>query len=85
MSRFGVAKFLKKYEETGTITRKPGSGRPSKVTEEIKSIVVEQMKEDDETTAYQLHSLLISKGYNINDFTLPANLGWTFRGVHTAN
>ena len=36
MSRFGVAKFLKHYEEMGTISRKPGSGRPPKVTEEIK-------------------------------------------------
>ena len=57
MSRFGVAKFLKTYEETGMITRKPGSGRPSKVTGESKSIVDMQVKEDDETTAYQLHSL----------------------------
>ena len=32
LSRFGVAKFLKHYEENGTITKKPGSGRPSKVT-----------------------------------------------------
>ena len=44
LSRFGVAKFLKHYEETGTIKRKPGSGRPSKVSSEIKSIVDEQMK-----------------------------------------
>ena len=83
LSRFGVAKFLKHYEETGTIKRKPGSGQPSKVSSEIKSIVDEQMNKDDETTAFQLHSLLVSKGYNISLKTIlrcRASLGWTFRG-----
>ena len=50
-SRVGVAKFIKKFEETGTITRCVGSGRPSKVTAEIKQIVEDQMRLDDETTA----------------------------------
>ena len=83
MSRFGVAKFLKHYKENGSITRKPGSGRPSKITMEIKQIVEEQMKKDDETTAYQLHSLLVAKGYNISLNTIlrcRTSLGWTFRG-----
>ena len=31
-SRVGIAKFLKKYTETGSIGRRPGSGRPTKVT-----------------------------------------------------
>ena len=44
-SRVGVAKFLRKYKETGCISRTTGSGRPSKITEETK------MREDDETTA----------------------------------
>ena len=52
MSQFGVTKFLKHYEEMGTISRKPGSGRPSKVMDEIKLLIDEQMKKDDETTAY---------------------------------
>ena len=38
-SRVGIDKFLKKFRETATIARTPGSGRPSKVTEEIKSLV----------------------------------------------
>ena len=54
-SRVGVAKFLKVYEATGWIARQPGSGRPSKITVEIKDKVEEQMRLDDETTAYQLH------------------------------
>ena len=54
-SRRGIAKFLKKYKDSGTIARHPGCGRPSRVTDEIKKIVEEQMRADDETTAHQLH------------------------------
>ena len=46
---------------TGRISRKPGSGRPSKVTDEIKKIVDDQMEKDDETSTVQLHSLLLNK------------------------
>ena len=59
-SRIGIAKFLKKYKETGCIGRS-GSGRPSKFTAEIKAIVNEQMRKDNETTAMQLHVLLVSR------------------------
>ena len=82
-SRRGIGKFLQKYLETGTIGRRPGSGRPTKITVEIKAIVEEQMRADDETTAVQLHILLKSKGYNISLRTIlrcRTSLGWTFRG-----
>ena len=91
-SRWGVAKFLKRFREDGTILRHVGSGRPSKVTAEIrpskvtaeiKAIVEEQMRLDDETTAFQLHRLLTEKGYNLTRRTVlrcRTELGWTFRG-----
>ena len=82
-SRCGIAKFLKVYRATGSIARQPGSGRPTKITVEIKRIVEEQMKLDDETTAHQLHRLLIDKGYSISLRTIlrcRTALGWTFRG-----
>ena len=82
VSRFGVAKFIKHYEQTGAISKKPGSGRPSKVTREIRLIVEEQMNNDDGTTAYRLHSLLVANGYVISLKTIIrccTNLGWTFR------
>ena len=63
--------------------RQPGSGRPSKITAEIRQIVVEQMRLDDETTVYQLHRLLTEKGYSISLPTIlrcRTALGWTFRG-----
>jgi transposase len=82
-SRVGIAKFLKKYEETGSIGRRPGSGRPTKVTAEIKVVVEEQMRKDDETTATQLHALLTIRGYSISLRTIlrcRSPLGWTYRG-----
>ena len=71
-SRTGI---LKRLKETDSIARKSGSGRPSKVTTDIKNIVEEEMQKDNETSAYQLHQLLVSKGYRC-----CASLGWTFRG-----
>ena len=51
-SRVGIAKFLKKYQQTGSIARRPGSGRPSKITAEIKALVEQKMREDDETPRF---------------------------------
>ena len=82
-SRQGVAEFLKRYESRGTIKCKPGSGRPSRVTAEVKQIVEEQMRLDDETTATQLHALLKSHGYSLLLRTIlrcRTSLGSTFRG-----
>lgn len=82
-SRVGVAKFIAKFNATGLVSRKPGSGRPTKITAEIKAIVEARMREDDETTAYQLHSLLLTRGFRISRRTVlrcRESLGWTFRG-----
>ena len=81
-SRVGLRKFLLKFKETGLKSRRVASGRPSKVTAEIKQIV-EQMCKDDETTAYQLHHLLSEKGYSISLHTIlqcRTTLDWTYRG-----
>ncbi len=83
VSRRGTLKLLSRYYRYGTIARKPGSGRPSLVTAEVKNIVEAQMQKDDETTAYQLHSLLNSLGYPLSLRTIlqcRTALGWTFRG-----
>ena len=66
VSRVGVHKLVAKYQETGTVARRPGSGRPAKVTETIKTIVEEQMRKDDETTASQLQKVLADHGYNVS-------------------
>ena len=66
VSRRGIAKFVNRYRQTGSIARAPGSGRPTKVTAEVKKIVEEQMRLDNETTAVQLHVLLNSRGYQLS-------------------
>ena len=78
-SRRGIAKFLAKYRDTGSIGRRSGSGRPSKVTREVKVFVEEQMRRDDETTAHQLHQLLCNRGYSLSlrtTYTPLSNIPW---------
>ena len=78
-----VHAFLKHYELSNTIERKPGSGGPSKITREVKEIVQHQMCLDDETTAHQLYRVLQNHGYRIHRRAIlrcRTSLGWTFRG-----
>ncbi len=65
------------------IARRPGSGGKTKITVDVKRIVEEQMRLDDETTATQLHILLTRLGYSLSVRTIlrcRSILGWTFRG-----
>lgn len=84
VSRVSIWKFLYRYKRTGTIARKEGSGRPTKVTPQVLATVEEQMNKDDETTALQLHKILNDKlGVAINLRTIlrcRKALGWTFLG-----
>ena len=76
-------KFIKRYLESETNHCLPGSRRISKITGEMKEIVEQQMRTDDETTAVQLHRLLNDKGYSISLRTVlqcRVSLGWTVRG-----
>uniref|UniRef100_A0A1X7VW02 Tc1-like transposase DDE domain-containing protein n=1 Tax=Amphimedon queenslandica TaxID=400682 RepID=A0A1X7VW02_AMPQE len=82
-SREGIHKFLSRVAESGSMLWQAGSGRSSKITAEIRKSMDDQMELDDETTAHQLHSLLVQKGYNISLKTIlrcRRSLGWTFRG-----
>lgn len=70
---------LTKLEATKCITRQPGSDHLSKITAEVKDIVEERMRQDDETTAFQLHRLLNERGYNVNIrivLCCCTSLGW---------
>ena len=84
VSRVTVWKFVRHFRETQCISRKEGSGRPTKITAEVKELVEMQMEKDDETTAYQLHKLLTDNGYLLSIATIlrcRLELGWTFRGI----
>ena len=83
VSRVGVHKLLVKYQQTRSVARRAGSGRLGKVTESIKTLVEEQMRKDDETTASQLQKLLTDRGFQISLRTVLRcrnSLGWTYRG-----
>lgn len=82
-SRQGITMFLKCYHNTGTINRKQGSGRRGKITAEIRALVEERMRTDDETSAVQLHAMIAEKGYTLSITTVlrcRRSMGWTFRG-----
>ena len=82
-NRMGIHKFLEKHRETNNIERRPVSGRPTKMTAAVKALVEWQMRDDNETTAVQLHALLLRHGYTMTLKTLLrccTALGQTFRG-----
>lgn len=79
----GVFRFIKRYNETRTIARHPGSCRPTKITIDVIRIVERQMEADDETTAVQLQKMLSDKGHPLSLQTIlnsRIKLGWTYRG-----
>ena len=82
-SRRGIAKFLKVYEQTQSIVKRPGSGWLSKITATVKELVDQKMELDDESTATQLHRMLLDNGIDISLRTIlwcRTALGWTICG-----
>lgn len=83
VSRRGVDAFLDRVEQTGTIARRPGSGRPSKLSGEVKRIVEGTMRENDETTVKEARAKLREAGHDLSLSTTlrcRRELGWTVRG-----
>ena len=79
----GIHKLLQKHRVTNNIERSSGSGRPTKMTAPVKALVEQQMRDDDEMTAVQLHALLLRHVHTMTLKTVLrccAALGWTFRG-----
>ena len=67
--RYGVYKFLKVYSEAGSIERLR-TDPVCKVTARVQELVEQQMQKDDETTAYQLHHMLVENGIKISIRTI---------------
>ena len=66
-----------------TIARKPSSGRPSKINNFVIQIVEQQIRSNDETSAMQLHELLLQHGIGISLRSVLQGrkaLSWTFQG-----
>lgn len=82
-TRQGVRQFLKRYQLSKTISRKPGSGLPPKLSPAFQQLIEHAMRQDDETTATQLQAMLASKNVYVSLATIVRNrveLGWTYRG-----
>ena len=83
VSRQGVSSFLARVEKTGSIGRRPGSGRPSKQTDGVRETIEGTMRADDETIVQELHKKLTSQGNSLSKSTVlrcRKSLGWTVRG-----
>ena len=87
-SRKSVSMLLRKVRETGSFSRKPGSGKSTKITQRVKDLIEEEMQKDDETTASQLGHLLRENGIEISlplFFAVEGNLVGHSVALHTAN
>ena len=83
-SIMGVYKFLNLYQETGTISRRPGSGQASKISPKAKHVINQQMTKDDESTRMELHKILTKDGIVVSSTTALRwrnQLGWTSKGT----
>ena len=81
-SRRSVSVFLSRVQETGSINRCPGSGRPTKQTE-FKELIEAAMRTYDETTSKELREQLASAGHSVRLTTTlrcRRGLDWTVRG-----
>ena len=79
-----VCLFLLCYKQTSQLVRKPGLGRPTKITQPILQAIEAKMQADDETTATQLQHVLEQSGYKLSLSTIRRarySLGWTFHGT----
>ena len=65
VTKQGVCYLLKKYNATNSIARRKGSGRKTKITEEMKKLIDERMTDDDETTIKELQKMLKEEGQKI--------------------
>ena len=66
-----VSLLLRKINGGGSIARKPGTGRSTKITQQVKDLIEEQMQADDETTAVELKRKLSANVISQYHFTLP--------------
>ena len=84
-SKQGIRQFLKLYQESGSIARKPGSGLPPKLSPPVQQLIEGAMRSDDETTAtqLQLQAMLAPRHIYVSLSTIVRNrseLGWTYHG-----
>ena len=78
-----VQRFYNHFCDTGSIERRPGSGRPTLLSVSVLNSIDQMMQGDDETTAVQTRAHLHAQGMEMSVSTILRGrclLGWTYRG-----
>lgn len=73
VSKQGTHQSLKRYYQYKTIARKPGSGLPPRLSPAVQQLIETAMREDDETTATQLQTILASYQIYVSLATIVRN------------
>ena len=69
-SATSISRVLMKLSNGQSIARKPGPGRPTKISQQVKDLIEDQMQKDDETTASELNRLLQANGIKVSHSTI---------------
>jgi transposase len=75
---------LKKFKATGSITRKPGTGRKPTKTRALLDFIDTEIEKDDEISLADLRTKLVEKGINVSISSIhrwKEELGWTSKGT----
>ena len=61
ISKRSLYKLMRKYEETGNVVDRPRRTTPQRITEQMKTVIDEALKSNNELMARQLQSILKEK------------------------
>ena len=61
ISKHSLYKLMRKYKETGNVVDRSKRTTPRRITEQMKTVIDEALKSNDEFTARQLQSILKGK------------------------
>ena len=74
LSRTTIYRVFKKLRETGTISRKPGSGRKSKIQDDIFDKVKAILKDDNTLSAGEIQQKLEEQGIRVSNSSITRAL-----------
>ena len=77
-----VTRIIKKFRLTGSVANLARSGRPTKLSEEAKAFIDQQMRSNDEMTSAQIRKKLAKRGVHVSSSTVRRSRkkqGWTLQ------
>ena len=82
VSLASVVRIITKLKTTGSVANLPRSGRPTKISDEAKHFIDQQMRKDDEMTSCRIKKKLAKRGIDVGSSTVRRvrnQLGWTLQ------